>query len=304
MTDRRKTELDTLAIALVIGCCAIWGLGQVAAKIGLTSLPPLMQASLRSLIAAAMLLVWSRLRGQRVFQSDGTGRAGLLAGSLFAIEFGCIFLGLQFTTASRMAVFIYLAPFVVAAGMPLISPSERLAPLQLLGLAAAFAGVVWAFSEGFAQPSAGPRQWLGDALGIAGGALWGLTTLTLRASRLATALPEKTLLYQLGVSGLALGLASWALHETWPAQLGAPAAAALAFQSVVVTFASYLVWFWLIRHYPATRISAFTLLTPVFGLLAGVALLGDPLTPRLLAALAAVCAGIALVSHPPPRGAP
>jgi drug/metabolite transporter (DMT)-like permease len=301
MTAPRKTELDTLAIALLVGCCAIWGLGQVAAKIGLTSLPPLLQASLRSLIAAGLLLVWSRLRGLRLFESDGTGRAGLLAGSLFAIEFGCIFLGLQFTTASRMAVFIYLAPFVVAAGMPLISPSERLAPSQLVGLATAFAGVVWAYAEGFAAPSAGPRQWLGDALGIAGAALWGLTTLTLRGSRLSTALPEKTLLYQLGLSGVALGVASWLVGEPWPVHLGAPAAAALAFQGVVVTFASYLVWFWLVRHYPATRISAFTLLTPIFGLLAGFALLGDPLTPRLLAALVAVCVGIALVSRAPTR---
>ena len=63
----------------------------------------------------------------------------------------------------------------------------------------------------------------------------------------------------------------------------------------MVCFASYLVWFWLIRHYPATQLSAFTLLTPVFGLLAGVALMGDPLTLRLIVALVAVSTGIALV---------
>jgi drug/metabolite transporter (DMT)-like permease len=70
---------------------------------------------------------------------------------------------------------------------------------------------------------------------------------------------------------------------------------------VVITFASYLVWFWLVRHYPATRISAFTLLTPIFGLLAGVLLLGEPLTMRLVVALAAVCAGIALVNRARPK---
>jgi drug/metabolite transporter (DMT)-like permease len=299
MSDLRKTELDPLATALLVGCCAIWGLGQVAAKVGLDALPPLLQASLRSLIAAALLLIWSRWRGLRVFQSDGTGPAGLLAGSLFAIEFGCIFVGLQFTTASRMSVFIYLAPFVVAAGAPLIAPSERLAPWQIVGLASAFLGVVWAYSEGFVQPSAGPFQWLGDALGIAAGVLWGLTTLTLRGSRLSMAAPEKTLLYQLGVSGVALGLASLARHEVLPAHLSLAGVAALAFQSVVVSFASYLVWFWLMRHYPTTRISAFTLLTPVFGLLSGVLLLGEPLSQRLLAALGAVCAGIGLVSRGP-----
>jgi drug/metabolite transporter (DMT)-like permease len=71
----------------------------------------------------------------------------------------------------------------------------------------------------------------------------------------------------------------------------------MLFQIAVVTFASYLAWFWLVRHYVATKVAAFTLLTPVFGLLAGVGLLGEPLTLRLVVALLAVCAGIWLVNH-------
>ncbi|MBE0546578.1 MAG: DMT family transporter, partial [Rubrivivax sp.] len=223
------------------------------------------------------------------------------AGGLFALEFGCIFVGLQYTTASRMSVFIYFAPFVVALGMPLIARSERLDRWQALGLTLAFGGVVWAYFEGFVRPTAGPLQWLGDALGLAGAVLWGLTTLVLRGSRLGSALPEKALLYQLAVSAAALGLASVVAGEPWPARLTGASLWPLAFQTVVITFASYLVWFWLVRHYPATRISAFTLLTPVFGLLAGVLLLGEPLTLRLVVALAAVCAGITLVNGARPR---
>jgi drug/metabolite transporter (DMT)-like permease len=231
-----------------------------------------------------------------MWQRDGTSGAGLLAGLLFAVEFGCMFVGLQFTTASRMVVFLYLAPFVVAFGMPLISPSERLDRGQALGLVLAFGGVVWAFAEGLAG-TGGTRQWLGDGLGIVAAVLWGLTTLVLRGSRLSGAAPEKTLLYQLAVSALALGLAAALSTEAWPQQVGALTLAALGFQTVVVTFASYLVWFWLVRHYPATRISAFTLFTPVFGLLAGVGLLGEPVTLRLVVALAAVSCGIALVNR-------
>jgi drug/metabolite transporter (DMT)-like permease len=95
-----------------------------------------------------------------------------------------------------------------------------------------------------------------------------------------------------------------AAGEAWPASvsaLGGITLASLLFQTVVVTFGSYLVWFWLVRHYPATRLSAFTLLTPVFGLLAGVLLLGEPATPRLLVALVAVAGGIALVNRRPPK---
>ena len=298
----RKDHVDGLAVALLLGCCAIWGLGQVAAKLTLSEIPPLMQAAARSLGAALLLVLWSRSRGLALFRADGTGRAGLLAGSLFALEFGCIFVGLQYTSASRMSVFIYFAPFVVALGMPLIARSERLNRTQAAGLLLAFGGVVWAYFEGFVSPTAGPRQWLGDALGLAGALVWGLTTLTLRGTRLGSALPEKALLYQLAVSAAALSLASVAAGEPWPARLTGASLWPLAFQTVVITFASYLVWFWLVRHYPATRISAFTLLTPVFGLLAGVGLLGEPLTLRLVVALVAVCAGIWLVNCVRPAG--
>jgi drug/metabolite transporter (DMT)-like permease len=73
--------------------------------------------------------------------------------------------------------------------------------------------------------------------------------------------------------------------------------ASLAFQMLVVSFASYLLWFWLVRHYPATRLASFTLLTPVFGLLLGAGLLGEPITTRLLIALAAVAIGIVMVNR-------
>lgn len=302
MSDQRKTQLDALAIVLLVGCSAVWGLGQVAAKVGLAEMPPLLQAGLRSVGAAVLLLAWAAWRRQPLWQRDGSGPGGVLAGALFAAEFACIFIGLQYTSASRMAVFIYFAPFVVALGMPFISRSEKLHTAQLVGLAVAFGGVVWAFAEGFARPAVGPLQWLGDSLGLLAAVLWGCTTLVLRGSRLATALPEKTLLYQLALSGVVLTAAGLLKGEVWPATLSTLSIAALAFQTVVITFASYLVWFWLLRHYPATRISAFVLLTPVFGLFAGVLLLNEPLTTRLVVALAAVCVGIALVNRPARAG--
>lgn len=303
--DGRKPHLDALAVTLLVGCCAIWGLGQVATKLTLVEIPPLLQAAVRSAGAALLLLAWCRWRGpafwQGLKQRDGSARGGWLAGLLFAAEFACIFIGLQYTSASRMVVFIYLAPFVVMLGMPFIARSEKFSPWQLLGLVLAFSGVVWAFYEGFMRPTAGPLQWLGDTLGLVAALLWGLTTLVLRGSRLGQVVPEKALLWQLAVSALALGAASWATGEAWPQRLTGASLWPMAFQTVVVTFASYLVWFWLVRHYPATRVAAFTLLTPVFGLLAGVGLLGEPLTARLALALVAVCAGIALVNLVPRR---
>ena len=296
MTERRS-RLDALAVVSLVTCCFLWGLNQVAAKVALAEVPPLWQAATRSLGGALLVFLWARLRGIALFDRDATLRGGLLAGLLFAAEFGCIFLGLQFTTASRMAVFIYISPFVVALGMPFIARSERLGGVQLAGLVTAFAGVAWAFSEGFGQPAAGPRQWLGDGLGVIAGVLWGATTLAIRGSRLSGACAEKTLLYQLAISGAALTLAALVVGTPWAATLSALTWTSLFFQVVIVTFASYLLWFWLVRHYPATRLASFTLLTPVFGLLLGALLLGEPITPRLVIALVAVACGIVVVNR-------
>lgn len=307
MSDDRRSHLDGKAVLLLLACCGIWGLGQVATKLALTEIAPLTQAALRSGGAAVLLVAWMRLRGMPLSPRDaawrGTARGGLLAGLLFAGEFASIFVGLQYTSASRMVVFLYAAPFVVALGMPLIARSERLGLRQTVGLVGAFGGVVWAFAEGFVQPRAGEQQWIGDALGLTAALLWGTTTLVLRGSGLGRAPPEIALLYQLVVSAAALALAAVVGGEPWPARLTGTSLWPLAFQTVVITFASYLVWFWLVRHYPATQVSVFTLLTPLAGLLAGVGLLGEPLTLRLLVALAAVCAGIVLVNRPPPSAA-
>ena len=302
MTERRH-QLDAPALLCILLCCVLWGINQSAAKAALPEVPPLLQAALRSLGAAGLVLMWSRWRGIALFERDGTLPGGLLAGALFAGEFALIFWGLQYTHASRMIVFLYLSPFVVALGMPLIARSERLRPVQWAGMVAAFGGVTLAFSEGFGAPAAGPLQWLGDAMGLLAALLWGATTLAIRATRLSQAPAEKTLFYQLAVSAPLLGLGAWALGETWPTSWSSLAIGSMFFQIVVITFASYLLWFWLIRQYPATRLASFTLLTPLSGLLAGMALLGEPATARLLAALVAVAAGIWLVNRPaaPPR---
>jgi len=296
----RKSHLDLLAVVLLVLCCFLWGLNQVAAKVALAEVPALWQAAVRSSGAALLVWVWAGARRLPLFSRDGTLVGGLIAGALFGAEFFCIFIGLQYTTASRMVVFIYIAPFVVALGMPLIARAERLGALQSAGLVLAFAGIAWAFAEGFSHPAAGARQWLGDGLGVLAGVLWGATTLAVRATALSHASAEKTLFYQLAVSALLLLVAVLWSGAPFPARLSSLAWGSLAFQTVVVSFASYLVWFWLIRHYPATPLASFTMLTPVFGLILGAVLLAEPVTARLVIALATVATGIFLVNRRAP----
>jgi drug/metabolite transporter (DMT)-like permease len=232
-----------------------------------------------------------------LFERDGTLWPGLLAGLLFAGEFAGIYLGLQHTSASRLTVFLYTAPFWVSLLLPRWVPAERLRGFQWLGLFIAFAGVVLAFSEGFGHMSS--SQLIGDGMALAAGMLWGLTTLTLRTTRLATASAEKTLFYQVAVTAAVCPLLSLALGESWGFSYSAWAWTSIGLQTVVGAFASYLTWMWLLRHYPATQMSSFTFLTPLFALIFGVALLKEPLTLQLVVALIGVALGIVLVNRRP-----
>jgi drug/metabolite transporter (DMT)-like permease len=293
---QRHDRLDLLAMLVMVGLCASWGLNQTAIKVANGGIPPVLQAGLRGAGAASLVVLWSSWRGVALFRRDGSLPLGLVIGALFAIEFALLNGGLVFTTASRAIIFMYLAPFVVAVGAHLFIPGERLGAMQLGGLLCAFAGMATAFADALRLPS--QDELLGDVMVVAAAVLWGATTVVVKASRLTRISPNKILLYQLAGSVVLLPV-SPLLGERLAALPSGIVLAAFAYQTLFVAFVTYLAWFWLVAHYPASRLSAFSFLAPLFGVLAGNLLLGEKVTPLLVAALALVALGIYLVNRTP-----
>ena len=295
MPTERKPA-DALAASMMIVLCLCWGIQQVTIKAVAEDVSLIMQAGLRSIIAALLLLAWSLARRSALFGRDGTLVPGVIAGLLFAVEFVFIYAGLAWTAASRMVVFVYLAPCFTALGLQWLVPGERLNARQWSGIAIAFLGVVLAFAEGLG--AAQGATLIGDAFGVIAAALWAATTVLIRASRLGAISAGKTLFYQLAVSALVLPVASLIAGEPGVVALTPKAIASLAYQGIVVAFASYLGWFWLLTRYYAARLAVFSFLTPLFGVAAGVIFLSEPLTPAFIGAVLLVSAGIVLVNKP------
>jgi drug/metabolite transporter (DMT)-like permease len=241
-------------------------------------------------------VLWARSRGVKLMDADGTLVAGITAGLLFALEFVLIFCGLMWTDASRASLFIYTAPFFVVIGSRWLLPGDRFDRWQWLGLLLSFAGIAVAF--GVPAPGGNARVLLGDLMLLGAGAAWGATTLVIKASSLARASYEKTLLYQLVVSAPVLALGAQIAGERVVATPSAVAMGSLVYQTFWIVGFTYLAWFALVLRYSASRLSAFTFLTPLFGVAAGHLVLGEPLTPGFAVAAALVVAGLVLVNRP------
>jgi drug/metabolite transporter (DMT)-like permease len=298
MTDipaHHSRPLDIGAMALVVFLCMVWGFNQPAIKLAIHDVPPLMQCAIRTGLATPIVLVWMWLRGLPVAARDGTLMAGLIAGALFGLEFLLIYRGLLYTTASRAVLFIYLAPFFVVIGARLFLPGDRFRAVQWLGLLLSFAGMAVAF--GLPTPAADPRQWLGDIMMVAAAAAWAATTLVIKASALTRVSPEKTLLYQLAVCVPIVGFGAMIFGERIGAVPPPVALGSLVYQVLVVS-TTFIAWFALIVRFSASRLSAFTFLTPLFGVAAGHWVLGEPMTPAFATAVALVAAGLVLVNRP------
>ncbi|HEX6980850.1 MAG TPA: DMT family transporter [Alphaproteobacteria bacterium] len=292
-----RPHLDATAMSTMVVLCALWGLQQVAIKVANAGISPVLQAGLRSAGAAVLIWIWAATRGIRLVDRNTPMGLAILIGVLFGAEFLLIYQGLTFTTASRSVILLYTAPFFVAIGAHLFIPGERLRLLQWFGLASAFGGIVVTFGDALRLPTR--HELIGDAMIICAAALWAATTVVIKATRLRTLEPSKTLFYQLAVSGAALPIAAVALGEPGITAVTPLVAASLFYQTVIVAFMSYLAWFWLVKHYPASRLSAFSFLTPLFGVSAGALLLSEPITTALITALMLVTAGIYLVNRRP-----
>lgn len=293
----RRAAIDTLAVVMMIGLTFSWGLNGVAAKLANTGYDPVFLAFVRSALGGALVYLWCRWRRIRVFERDGTLWVGMLAGLLFGIEFLLIFVGLDYTSVARSTLLVNTMPFWTLLASRIFL-GELVSGKKVVGLLLAFGGLVLIFSDKLSLP--GPDALFGDLLSLGGGLAWAATMIVIKGTRLSHIAAEKLLLYQLAVAALVSALV---LPFGGPPIRDGNAVAtwALLFQAVYVVAVTYVMWFWLVQRYPASGLASFTVLTPVFGVLLGGLVLGEPLGVPIFLALALIVIGLVLVNRSPKR---
>jgi drug/metabolite transporter (DMT)-like permease len=283
---------------ILAGLCLLWGGNLVAIKISNQGIPPVLAAAVRSVVASLALWAYARSRRQGVFFPRKDLKHAVVLGALFGVEFIFIYWGLVFTNASRGTIFIYTQPLWTALGAHFLLTGDRLTSAKVSGLVLAFLGLISVFWSRSAD--LGPLYWLGDLMEVGGAICWSVTTLYVK--RLVTEndyTHYQTLFAQLFFSIPVLAVGWLVLQRAEPIALSGLVVGALLYQSVIIAFMSYLVWFWLLHAHSASRLASFTFLAPLFGVLLSGLLLKETLSLSLWVALLLVAGGIYLVNRPP-----
>lgn len=291
-----RQALDSKASGIMFGLCILWGLQQVVLKLAAPDISAVMQIALRSGLSALMVYPMIKLaKGTSLWGRDYLA-AGILVGLLFAAEFFLVAQALRFTSAAHTVVLLYTAPIFVALGLHWKLPSERLSLIQWLGIACAFFGIVIAFlfRPAVSQAAASSALW-GDVLALLAGVLWAATTIAVRLTKLAEAPATQTLFYQLFIAFLVLLPVAFFMGQA-TIHWSVLSLTSLLFHTVVVSFASYLIWFWLLKKYLASQLGVFSFLTPIFGMCFGVVLLNEQLELNFLVGTCFVLMGVVVVS--------
>ncbi len=294
-----RVSFDGLAIALVMFIMFTWGLNQVAIKIGNRGFNPMLMAAGRAALGGLCVFLWCCWKRIPLFGRDGTLKPGILAGLLFGVEFVLIFLAMELTSVGRVTLMMNVMPFWVAIGSHFLL-GERMSMRAFIGMCVAFLGVFVVFSDHISRP--GPNAVYGDLLALISGMLWGMTTLVIKRSKLASAAPEKTLLYQLAVAAL-VPLPFMSLSGPLIRDPDVLSVLSFLFQSMFVVAVTYPLWFWMVRRYPASKLSNFAFLTPAFGVLLSGLLLNEPLGWKIFAALGLIGLGLIIINRPAKAGA-
>lgn len=294
-----RKPMDGAAVAMMLMCCCVWAVQQIGLKLTAQAASPVLQIGLRSGIAAVCVLILVGIQRQRISFARELLLPGIGAGLMFSLEFLLLGESIRFTTASHVIVFLYTAPIFAGLALHLTLPSERLAGMQWAGIALAASGIAIAFlgHDSGAAPELSSML-IGDALALLGGAFWGLTTFMIRITALNRIPAAHTLFYQLA-TGFVLLTGAAILMGQGHIEPGPALYANLAFQGFVVSFFSYLTWFFLLTRYKASQLGVFSFLTPILGVIAGSMLLQEPMTHAFILGTVCVLVGILAVSAYP-----
>ncbi len=291
-----KQNLDNPDISLLAGIlsvflCMIFGSNAVAIKLAFSGIGVFTTAAVRFSIAAAAIFLWARLTGQTIGLKKGQLHQVLILAALFAVQLSMFYFGLGKSNASRGALLSNLLPFWVLFLAHFFIPGDRITPRKFLGILLGFGGVAFMFAE---KKGVSADFRLGDIIILAATFIWSCNVIYLK--RIIGAFsPFQVTLYSMVFSVPVFFLEALLWDKPMVSQLDLKITGAVLYQSLVTAAFGFVAWNTLLQKYGAVALHSFVFIMPIAGVALGGLVLREPITPKLLIALALIVVGILVV---------
>jgi drug/metabolite transporter (DMT)-like permease len=286
-------SIPARAVLAALAIHTLWGGNPVAVKLGLEAFPPLWSGFLRFALGCLCVLAWARWSRIPILPERGEWPALLALGALFTLQIALMNTGFGATTAANGAVLISTNPLFGVLFAHLFVPGDRVGPARALGVAVAFGGVALVLARGAGPAGAAGA---GDWIVLASAALLGLR-LALSARVLRRMNEVRLTFWQMAVSLPLFAAGALAFEEIRWEAIGPAPLAGILYQGIVVAGLAFTVNFYLIRRYTPSVMISFNFVSPVAGVLLGVAILGERVSAGLLGGVALVALGLVLVAR-------
>jgi len=283
----------TLGVAAAIFYIVLWASAYVPSKIGVLGSSPLWFLVFRFAFSGVVALAIALAAGARLPREARDWAAVAVLGVLGnALYLGFTYEALRHIASGIGAIVASTNPLVLALIAPVVL-RERLGGLKLVGLALGFGGVLAIVLVRLGSGTADPLD-----VGLAFCGVLASVAATIVFKKWCGGLDLRAVtglqLLAAGVTLVPFAFASEGLpHATWtPAFV-----VSFFYAALVMSVGASLLWFWLLTHGEASRVSAYYFLTPVFGLVFSALLLHEPVGLRDAGGLGAIALGIALVQR-------
>ena len=302
MADEQPSnnELPLSAVAFTIFLCVIFGSNAVAVKITFSGMGVFTTAAIRFGIAAVAIFLWARITGQTILLKKGQIHQVLIFSLLFTVQLSLIYLGLSKSNASRGTLLANLVPFFILFLAHFFIPGERITKRKFCGILLGFVGVIFMFIDEEAI-HAGFRT--GDLIILCAVSIWSCATVYLKRI-IGTFSPFQLVMYSTMFSVPLFLVAALLWDKEMIFQLNAPVIGAILYQSLVTASFGFVAWNTMLKKYGAVSLHSFMFIMPIAGVALGGLVLGEPITLKILLALAFIVFGILVVHWHPRNEAP
>lgn len=289
---QQGNQLSLRSSLFAVFLCMLFGANPVAVKISLTGIGVFTTAGLRFSIAAVVLLLWARITCRPLaITRRQTWQLAILA-FIFFIQISVFYFGQSKTTASHGALIGNLLPFVVMIMAHYLLPDDRITPRKIFGLILGFSGVLLLFLDSVNLTADALK---GDLLLVFAVLVWGCNVIYVK--RITAAFhPVQITLYPMIMAVPLYYSAGYFLDGEMIRNLSTPVVQGILYQSIVTASFGFVMWNTLIQKYGATALHAFIFLMPLSGVVLGVLILGESLTPNLVVSICLVASGLMVIN--------